>query len=209
MQQINLYLPEFRPRGDWLAAENCAALLVVLLVALIGLQWIRSAGLRDLEEQVVQLETRQKTMKEQIAALKKTPAAGRSAALEREIAQTREAIRNREAIAEFIGGQSLGNQQGFSRHMLALGQHRVEGVALQAFAFYQGGSFARLAGVSQKPESVPLYVTQLQNDPNFAATKFGFLSMQNIGDGVQFLLSGNGPMAEQTLNLFAEKALQP
>jgi hypothetical protein len=205
MQQINLYLPEFRPQSDYFSAEKSAIFLLLLLVVMIFLQVSRSGQLANMEAQVVQLETQQKTLKEQVDALKKKPAQGRSAALEQEIAKTREAIRNREAIAEVIGGHSLGNQSGFSRQLLVLGEQQLEGVSLQSFGLERGGAFARLAGVSLKAESVPLYVARLQADPNFAATRFGFLTLQNTDTGVQFLLSGDGPVAEETLGYFAEK----
>ena len=198
MQQINLYLPEYRQKRDWFAAEYCAGLLVLLVITLIVLQTSRGAALDHMEEQVVVLETQQKALKEQVEALKQKPAAGKSAVLEQEIAQTREAIRNRESIANFMSGQSLGNQQGFSRQMIALGQHKVDGVALQSFAFAQGGVFARLEGLSQKPELVPLYVAQLQSDENFLATKFGVLSLHNSDTGIRFLLSGDSPLEPDT-----------
>lgn len=205
MQQINLYLPEFRPHRDYFSAEYSAIFLVLLLAVMIFLHVSRSGQVKALETQVVQLETQQQALKEQTDALKKKPVVGRSAALEQQVAQTREAIRNREAIAEVIGGQSLGNQTGFSRQLLALGEQRVEGIALQSFNLRRGGAYARLEGVSLKAESIPLYVSKLQGDPSFATTRFGFLSLRNTDAGVQFLLSGDGPVTEDTLNYLAEK----
>lgn len=205
MQQINLYLPEFRPHRDFFSAENSLIFLLVLLGLMIFLQVSRSGQLAALEAQVVRLEEQQKTQKEQVDALKKTPVQGRSAALERELEQTREAIRNREAIAELIGGQSLGNQTGFSGQLLALGEQQLEGMYLQSFDLKRGGAVARMSGVSLKAESVPLYVARLQADPGFSATRFGFLSLRNTDSGVQFLLSGDGPVPEDMLSHTAEK----
>jgi len=205
MQQINLYLPEFRPHRDYFSAENSAIFLLVLLVLMIFLQVSRSSQLAALESQVVELEMQQQQQKDQLDSLKKKPVLGRSAALEQEVARTREAIRNREAIAEVISGQSLGNQTGFSHQLLALGEQRVEGISLKSFDLRRGGSFARLEGVSLKAESVPLYVARLQGDSSFAATRFGFLSLRNTDAGVQFLLSGDGPVTEETLEYLAEK----
>jgi hypothetical protein len=207
MQQINLYLPEFRPHRDYFSAENSAIFLLLLLGLMIFLQVHRGGQLKTLEAQVIALETQQQTLKEQADALKKRPAPGHSAALEQEISQTREAIRNREAIAELIGGQTLGNQSGFSRQLLALGEQRVEGISLQSFGLQRGGTFARLEGISIKAESVPLYVVRLQSDPSFANTRFGFLSLRNTDAGVKFLLSGEAPANEDASAYVAEKTL--
>jgi len=204
MQQINLYLPEFRPRRDYFSAENSVLLLAAVLGLMIFLRVQQGSELGALTAEVDQLEARYKTVNEQVTALKKTPAVGRSATLEREIVRTRDAIRNREAIAELMAGQSLGNQRGFSSQLLALGEHRLEDISLQSFELQNGGSFARIAGVSLKAESVPLYVTRLQGDPCFANTRFGFLTLQNTPAGMQFLLSGDGPVNTEMLAHTAE-----
>ena len=207
MQQINLYLPELRPKVDILSAERAAILLALLFVLLIGLQIFRSMEMSAADAVATELEDREEKLKDQAALLKKAPKPVKDAGLEREIEQLREAIRNREGVAGIIASRSLGNDGGFSRHLVALGQRKVEGVSLQEFTLQSGGAFLRLSGVSQKPELVPLYVSQLQNDEQFKITKFGYLSLRSESSGVSFLLSGDGPMDEGTLTLFAEEQL--
>ncbi len=209
MQQINLYLPELRPKVDILSAERAAILLAVLLVLLIGMQVFRTTEMSAAEAVVVELESQQKTLKEQADTLKKAPKPVKDPGLEREVEQLREAIRNREGVAGIIASRSMGNDSGFSQHLVALGQRKVDGVSLEEFTLQSGGAFLRLAGVSQKPELVPLYVSQLQNDDQFKTTKFGYLSLSTQASGVSFLLSGDGPMDEGTLTLFSEEQLIP
>lgn len=209
MQQINLYLPEFRPKVEMLSAERAALLLTVLLVLLVGLQMVRASDMNAAEAVAAELERQQLALKEQATALKKAPKPVKDAALERQIEQLRDAIRNREGVAGIIANRSLGNDAGFSQHLVALGQRKVEGVSLQEFTLQSGGAFLRLSGVSQKPELVPLYLSQLQNDDTFKTTKFGYLSLRNQGSGVNFLVSGDGPMDEETLTLFTEEQLFP
>jgi Tfp pilus assembly protein PilN len=209
MQQINLYLPEFRPKVEMLSAERSATLLAVLLMLLVGLQVFRASEMSAAESVAAELESQQQKLKEQAAILKKAPKPVKDAALEREIEQLREAIRNREGVAGIIASRSLGNDIGFSHHLVALGQRKVDGVSLEEFSLQAGGAFLRLSGLSQKPELVPLYVSQLQNDDHFKTTKFGYLSLRNQGSGVSFLLSGDGPVDEGTLTLFTEEQLVP
>lgn len=204
MQQINLYLPEFRPRQDWLSAERVAIALGILFAILLAVHVTHISQLAKAEKNVLAAEAEQSSAREQAESLKKAPRPVKDPLLEQEVVRLRAAIHNREGMAEIMSGQSLGNEQGFSRHLLALGRHKVEGVSLENFALRSGGAFVRLEGVSQKPELVPLYVTQLQSDINFSAAKFGFLSMNNQGSGVRFLLSGDGPMAPETLTYFTE-----
>ena len=56
MQQINLYLPEFRPKVDMLSAERVAILLAALLALLVVLQIFRASEMRAAEAVVVELK---------------------------------------------------------------------------------------------------------------------------------------------------------
>lgn len=209
MQQVNLYLAEFRPRVDLLSAERAAVLLGILFIALIGLHIARVKDMNAVRDAAVALETQQLALKQTADELKKAPKPVKDAALELEIEQLREAIRNREGVAGIITSRSMGNDSGFSQHLVALGRHKLDGVALRHFTLDSGGAFLRLEGVSQKPELVPLYVSQLQADENFTRTKFGYLTLRDQGAGVSFLLSGDGPADPATLSYFTDEQLAP
>lgn len=209
MQQINLYLPEFRPKMDLLSAERAAALLGVLLLVLIGVQVLQVRDLNAMRHTAADLEARQLTLQQTADQLKKSPKPDKDPALEQEIERLRSAIQNRESVAGIITSRSMGNDTGFSRHLVALGRHKVEGVALRDFTLDSGGAFLRLEGMSQKAELVPLYVSQLQSDENFSQTKFGNLTLRGYGAGVRFLLSGDGPVDPATLTYFTEEQLLP
>lgn len=209
MQQVNLYLPEFRPKTDLLSAERAAIVLGFLFVVLVIMHVVRAREMVAAEQLAVDAEAQQVALKAEADVLKKAPKPAKDPKLEQEVERLREAIRNREGVAGVIASRSLGNDTGFSRHLLALGQHKVEGVALQEFGLDSGGAFVRLEGLSQKAELVPLYVSQLQNDESFKNAKFGYLSLRNQGTGVHFLLSGDGPMDPGTLTLFSEQQLVP
>lgn len=209
MQQINLYLPEFRAKVDLLSAERAAALLGILLAVLIGMQILKVRDLNAMRNTAVELETRQLALKQTADQQKKTPKPNRDPALEQEVERLRDAIQNREGVAGIIASRSMGNDTGFSRHLVALGRHKVEGVALRDFTLDAGGAFLRLEGMSQKAELVPLYISQLQADENFNQTKFGNLTLHGNGAGVRFLLSGDGPMDPAALIFFTEEQLLP
>jgi hypothetical protein len=209
MQQINLYLPEFRAKADLLSAERALALLGIVLLVLIGVQILQVRELNAMRATAVDLEAKQLALKETADQLKKAPKPNKDPALEQEIERLRLAIQNREGVAGIITSRSMGNDTGFSRHLVALGKNKVEGVALRDFTLDSGGAFLRLEGMSQKAELVPLYVSQLQSDDNFKQTKFGSLTLRGYGAGVSFLLSGDGPMDPATLTYFTEEQLLP
>ncbi len=191
MQQINLYLPEFRPKRDWLSLENSLAMLLVYLILMAFYHLSVTGAHHRLEQNVATLEEKVKTLAAQSAALKKKPSAAERALLENQVNNLRKSLKNRQALAKVIGGQSLGNREGFSRHLQALSSNMVKGVALQGFEFEQGGVTAALRGVAAKPEFVPLYVSQLQKAPVFTNTRFGTLTITEEKGVNRFYLSGN------------------
>lgn len=209
MQQVNLYLPEFRPKVDPLSAERAAILLGLLIAVLTGFQFARVSDMNAARNLASDLEAQQLSLQQTSDELKKRPRAVRDAALELEAENLRDAITNREGVAGIISSRSMGNDSGFSRHLVAMGRHKLDGVALRDFTLDAGGAFLRLEGVSQKAELVPLYVSHLQADENFSRTKFGYLTLQNLGAGVSFLLSGDGPVDPATLSFFPEEQLAP
>lgn len=86
----------------------------------------------------------------------------------------------------------MGNRDGFSHHMKALGQYLPEGVMLNEFAFHKGGAFVRLRGWSVLPEQVPLYISRLQEAEAFSLARFGSFTAQADSGGVEFSFGGDG-----------------
>lgn len=191
MQQINLYLPEFRPKQDWLKLEF--SLLGVALVAVLAvvLQYLANANVSKLQTEVTQMEQRKEALLKQVEKLKQKPSPAKKQELEQQASSLREAIKNRRAIAGVIQGQSLGNREGFSHYLLAMGSELVEGVALSSLDFSKGGRFAALKGEAKSADLVPLYLGSLQQHSAFKDTRFGVLSIVEDKGVLKFTTQGD------------------
>jgi len=208
MQQINLYLPEFRPKIDWLRAEFCGIALILVFGGLIVGQIAKANGMSNFEEKIIGLEKKSEDLKEKAESLKKTQKNGNRDILLRKSNKLRAQIKNRREIEEVISGKKMGNQLGFSRHIKVLGVHSLPEMWLQGFSLESGGLFAELYGLSKKAELVPEYINSLQKEGVFEETKFGYLNIDKHNMGVSFHLSGKGAMKESTLVKFTEENLQ-
>lgn len=191
MQQINLYLPEFRPRTDWLKFEFCLGFALSFLLAMGFYQYTVIRQHTHLVKTVESLEAKVKSLAGQTAVLKIKPSSDERGQLEKKATELRQSLKNRQAIAAVIGGQSLGNRDGFSRYLLAMSKHLVAGISLNSFDFDQGGKFAAFTGHVLHPEIVPMYINLLQQDDVFVKTKFGSLAISATAGNAQFSLSGN------------------
>lgn len=199
MQSINLYLPEYRPKREWLSLRGSLIGLALFLVAMMAMHWNQSLNLQQLTEQVALLQQQESSVKQQVEELKNRASRSNKQVLKQQIDSLRAAIANRNAIKQVMSGNSLGNQEGFSQHMYVLGEKRVDDLVINRFAITHGGEYVELEGFTSKPSSVPLYIHELQQVYVFSRAKFGFLSIQEDGGAARFRLSGAGAMLGETL----------
>ncbi|MBC52276.1 MAG: hypothetical protein CMQ34_00410 [Gammaproteobacteria bacterium] len=161
-QQINLLLPELRPRRDWLTASGLvAAVAVVAGVLLIAGAWFGwQAG--QLEDE---LASAQQALAEQSA---------RTEALERDVAgraTDRELLREMETreqrlaqtreLYEFMSTTSLGNLTGYSEHLKDLSRASFQGIWLTQFSIAGDASNVILRGSALEAAMLPDFVGRL------------------------------------------------
>lgn len=178
MQSINLYLPEFRPKFNPLAAGFLLPLAAGFLLILVLIQtqlWLEK---KTFSEKLIVIKQDIANTEQQLDALKKVPKGMDKASVEAAIATAQEAIRHREYALGRLNNNNLGNDKGFSVALLALSRHSLVDVVLTEFAFFQGGLQVELRGLTKRNAAVPEYVHQLQTDVFFKNSDFGSLTLK-------------------------------
>lgn len=180
MQQINLYLPELRPRREWLTF-NFLALVVTGLVAFYGLLYLLGQhNHKSFAAQVAMLENRRQAAEHelQVVQAKAQPLQGNQ--LDQQLVYLRAALRSRQQVGEIIEGQNLGNSEGFVQAMTALAELSIETISVERIALTGGGDYLQLSGKTRKPEDVATYIAALQADERLLLTRFGLLSVAQL-----------------------------
>lgn len=209
MQSVNLYLPEYRHKREWLSLQASIIVCAVFLLLMTTLHVGQSLKLHKLQQSAAALEQQELALTQRIEQSKtKLAAHGEPSDLKKQAQQLRDAIANRQAIESVIASTAMGNQQGFSQHLFVLGEKREAGLVLNRIGLRRGGEYVELAGSSRSAAAVPLYVHNLQQSQAFAAAKFGFLTITERDGLALFRLSGSGAMATETLQLFGESTAQ-
>lgn len=179
IQQVNLYLPELRPSRDWLSLNTvllCVAGAVLLfIISYIYGNWASTR----LREQVAVVEQQVSVARNQLEQTRTKARPLHNASLDTQAAYLEAAIRGREQVGQIISGQSLGNSGGFTAAFNALALHSSSSVALEHIRLTQGGGYLQLAGATNSPEDVTVYLQQLRDAPAFSGTRFGLLSIGN------------------------------
>ncbi|GGY67846.1 hypothetical protein GCM10011613_10070 [Cellvibrio zantedeschiae] len=178
MQQINLYLPEFRPNREPLRAIHMLWGGLALLLLLILFSFYSNYEYKALEQQLAQEKVAQQNMQTQLQLLSTKKPAQSSAELDVKIAQLQKNLQRHLQILSMISHQDLGNDKGFSSQLNALGQASLNTISVQAFSLQRGGKYAELSGLTRSADQIPLYLQRLRRDSSFAEVGFGVLNIE-------------------------------
>lgn len=178
MQQINLYLPEFRPNREPVRAIHMLWIGLALLVLLIAFSFYSKHQRVLLEQQLEQEKIAQQNLQTQLQTLGAKKPAQSSAELDMKIAQLQKNLQRHLQILSMISHQDLGNDKGFSAQLNALGQASLSSISVETFSLQRGGKYVELSGLTRSADQIPLYMQRLRKDPSFTDVGFGVLSIE-------------------------------
>lgn len=161
-QQVNLYLPEFRPRKDWLTVPRLAALmglLVLMLGSLAGYDIWRRYSLTEELAVVQQALATQTRVTEQIEASLASRATDQS--LVAEVATREESLASLSGTLATLRTLALGNVNGFSEHLKNISRSSFDGIWFSEIRITNGGTGAYLAGTALQSSMVPNFIDRL------------------------------------------------
>jgi hypothetical protein len=178
-QQINLLLPELRPRFDWLG------LPVVLALAVIGLLLV--GGLVSYEKsQVAALEAQDRALKLQITAMQQEVmslgqlVSGRKGdpALPMLLDALRSGNEERQAVLKALDTGFGGEKSGFAGILEGFSRQTIEGLWLTRFEL--AGGNVQIEGAVIDPSLLPRFIDKLNTEPVFSGRRFAALDMKAI-----------------------------
>lgn len=178
-QQINLLLPELRPRFDWLALPLVAGAAAAGLLLLIGIgqfQSFREARLGStaagINGQLLNLQQQVQMLGQTVATRKPNPA------LNDEIAALRAGVDQRREVLTYVSRGSGEAAPGFSAMLQGFARQDIDGVWLVGFGLSHGG--LEIRGRLLDPALLPRYIERLNSDAAFTGRLFAALEMQGV-----------------------------
>lgn len=178
MQQINLYLPEFRPNRQLLRAIHMVWGALGFLVFLLVVSFYTNYQNTALLQQLAQVQQSQEALQKQLQSITLQKPALAAVELDAQIQQLQKDLVRRQQILAMISHQDLGNDKGFSAQLNALAKASLNTISLETFSLQRGGTYAELSGKTRSADQIPLYVQKLRSDPSFANVGFGVLNIQ-------------------------------
>jgi hypothetical protein len=178
MQQINLYLPEFRPNREPLRSVHMVWAALALVVILIFVSLYSSHRNSQLEERLTLEQKGLAELQAQVQQLSLQQPKNQRAQLDVEIQQLQAERDRRGLILSIIDSQDLGNNTGFSEHLQALARQSLDTLALTQFSLQQGARYIEFSGQARNADQVPLYLQRLHGEPSFVQTRFGVIDVK-------------------------------
>ena len=202
MQQVNLYLPEFRPRQEWITARALALTALGVILVMVFSALLAKTRLDRYEQTILVLEQQQEQARARVEAIKSRANPGDAASLDAQMARLRESINTRLVVSDLIAGQSLGFDRGYSARLGVFAETVPEGFALDQFRFSGGAAKIELRGHSRNAANIAQFVAQLKNSEAFEEATFGRLSVaeSKIGQSVFSFSYGFEPVFDETLS---------
>jgi hypothetical protein len=177
MQQINLYLPEFRPNREPLRAMHMPWGLLAVFILLLAVSVYRNQQHTQLLIQLTQAQQTQQTLQTQLQNVTAQIAAPNSVDLDKKIQQLQKDLQRRQQILAIISSKDLGNDKGFSAQLTALAEAALNTLSIETFSLQQGGTYAELSGKARSADQIPLYLQKLRASESFANVGFGVLNI--------------------------------
>ncbi len=188
MQEINLYLPELRPKKLSFSANFGVGASAALLLVFIAIQITAHSSLKSLKANVQTIENQKVATSERVLKIKTASLSNNSAILDKRVAELRKQISDKQLVGKIIEWQNLGNEEGFASNLESLARHSNNTFSLEKIRISAGGKMLELSGKTRKAEEIPLYLQSLQAEKNLRHTRFGLLSMGGEGKLKKFSL---------------------
>lgn len=183
-QNINLFPPELRPQARAFSAAFIVKTAGILIVLLALITVFAENGLHDIEREIEIVALQEAAAIEQLqdlGALITAITGEKSWAAQLDDAMR--VLREREAVLTLIQGTTLGDTQGFSRHLRALARQDIDGIWLTYITLSALGDKTRLEGRATRAELIPLYVQDLTAEPPFARQRFQHFQITSPENG--------------------------
>lgn len=180
-QSVNLYLPEFRKKPEWLnAARMLQATGVVLLLLAVNAGW-EYFQLFRLEREWLAAEALRVEAVNSTAQLRASfgTQAPDQAVVEQN-QQLEAALKEKNAILAFMSDNDLGNTAGFSSYLADLARYHVQGLSLKSINLSQNGGSVALSGEVARAELVPIYLQNLSQGASFRGLSFHALQIAEL-----------------------------
>jgi len=193
-QQINFYQGSFRQETPIFSSDVVTRAMVAVTVMMLlgyGYAWQRVEGFQAELKVVAQQEAAALERLETLRPIINSVTGEKS--LSEQLEDALRTLEEKQTVLALVNGTTLGDTQGFSRHLKSLARRTVDGLWLTQITLSGTGEKTELQGLARRPELVPTYVQDLAGELPFAQQRFQQFQINRpedtVGDVVEFYMN--------------------
>jgi hypothetical protein len=178
LQQVNLIDLEHKGHSQPFSLNNMLVIWGVVILFFMMMQtwgWYQTEKTRA---QIVSLEVQQDRVLKQLARLREATPQSRKAELDQRLASTRIEVERSRQVLHIMRARDIVNENGFSSYLTGFSRQHVDGLSIDHFGLWEGGTYVELSGWTYRPEFAPAYVQRLQDEESFQHSRFGNLTLE-------------------------------
>ena len=172
-QQINLYQLQFRPQTRMFPAWFMFQAAAIVLFGMVLMFVFAQQRVNSVEQELTIVARQETLVLERLQTI--GPLINAVTGEKNWSEQLDDSLRmlaERQAVLNLIQGSTLGDAEGFSRHLRALSRQAIDGLWLTHIALSAMGDKTRLEGRAIRAELIPVYVQGLASELPFAEQRF-------------------------------------
>lgn len=208
MQQVNLYLDEFKQIKPPYSALFNAALLTGIIILSIIISVVLYIGVWHQKSQLDFVQQDLNTWQQALeVAQKKYPDPLVDSALTQKITSLEKKSQRNEKLLRFLSTRNMDvKRQSFSKILSALTQIKQPGLWLTEINIAKGGATLSFSGFTQKASALPEYLKKLAKLSEFEDMHFKVFDMNRKGSNFAFMISSSREAkVEDLLESFSKK----
>ena len=191
-QQINLYQSQFRPETRMFPAWFMLQAVGILAFGMLLMTLFAQQRISGIEQELEIVARQESVVLERLQNIGPLiNAVTGETNWSEQLDDSLRMLAERQAVLNIIQGSTLGDTQGFSRHMRALARQDIDGLWLTHIVLSALGDKTRLEGRATQAELIPLYVQGLTAETPFAEQRFHHFQIDSPAedDGTALLFS--------------------
>lgn len=205
-QQVNFYRSEFLTRKQRFGSKGLLVISGVLIAAMIASYFYATYEMLGIKKQLQIAKSQENAALERLENFRPdTGGPDGPDSWSKRLEEAKRALRDQELVLTMVIDSSLGDIDGFSRHMASLARQNTEGLWLSYIRLTALGDNTQLDGEALRPDLVPKYLQSLALEEPFAEQRFTQFvidrpvekeggAKQVIGNTVKFSVSSESQM---------------
>jgi hypothetical protein len=171
-QQVNFYRTEFLTRKQRFGSGALLMVSGVVVVAMIAAYFLATYQMMGIKSQLRVAKGQENAAQQRLENFDPASASGEEASWSKRLEEAKRALQDQELVLTMVVDSSLGNIDGFSRHLTSLARQDIDGLWLSRIRLSALGDNTQIEGQALRPELVPLYLQSLALEEPFAYQRF-------------------------------------